>query len=283
MPISSVSTSICLSLVVATSLGHVGARIELAPPEGAVEGESPAEGELAPEADLADEPESGPEAESEPDPDTEPEMGSEATAEPDPSADVEADAAPQSGGPAAEPDFGGEFEDEGAAGPASEPDFGGEFEDAGEADGPRDVQAGVGDEPFEGPAPEPSFGEPDDYDPLLDSPEWAKAQGWSRAGIVAISTGTALVIGGIAMGLSDPGAPGSGNNNFEDARNRAALLMGVPGALLLGGGAAMLAHGQVQKKKLRAAASVSAAPSVARTSVGGSRVRTFGLVVSGRF
>lgn len=156
----------------------------------------------------------------------------------DPALDLDASASsePEAEGIPPEPDFddGPEVAGDQASGPPPEPDFG-----ADDLDGSK------------GPPPEPELGGETDYDPLRDSPEWAKARGWSRAGVVALATGGALLIGAVAMGTSDPGAFGAGNNNFEDARNRAALLMGVPAGILIAGGAAMLGYGQSAKKRLR--------------------------------
>lgn len=90
-----------------------------------------------------------------------------------------------------------------------------------------------------------------DYNPLRDSPEAIVARRWLAAGIAATSVGAALVAGGLAMGLSDPCTPGNGNNCFEDARNRAALTMGVPGGVLLVSGIAMTVIGAIQRKRLR--------------------------------
>ena len=114
-----------------------------------------------------------------------------------------------------------------------------------------------GEEPFpeepdlegEGPDAEPLV---DDYDPLTDSPEALKARGLVRAGIVALATGAVLGAGAVAMGTSDSAAQGAGNNGFTDARNQAAVIMGLPAALLVSGGAAMLGLGLRNKKRLRA-------------------------------
>jgi hypothetical protein len=92
----------------------------------------------------------------------------------------------------------------------------------------------------------------DDYDPLRDSAEARDARRWTRAGIGATIAGAVLVGGALAMGLSPPCAERAGNNCFQDAHDRAALTMGVPGGALLLGGIAMIVVGTVQKRRLRA-------------------------------
>jgi hypothetical protein len=90
----------------------------------------------------------------------------------------------------------------------------------------------------------------DGYTPLRHSPEARTARRWLAAGVTATSVGGVLVGGAIAMGMSDPCAPGAGNSCFTDSRNRAALTMGIPGGVLLLGGVAMTVVGALQKRKL---------------------------------
>jgi hypothetical protein len=71
------------------------------------------------------------------------------------------------------------------------------------------------------------------------------------------------------LGASDPCAPTAGNSCQKDARNRAAWVLGVPGAVILGGGITLLTIGLLKRRKL------SAGVTAART--GG------GLSLSGRF
>lgn len=92
----------------------------------------------------------------------------------------------------------------------------------------------------------------DDYDVLRDSAEARDARRWTRAGIASTVAGAVLIAGGTIMGTTDPCDPKVGNNCFHEARDRAALTMGVPGAALLLGGIAMIVVGTVQKKRLRA-------------------------------
>lgn len=103
----------------------------------------------------------------------------------------------------------------------------------------------------------PEENEPaDDYDPLVDSPEAMKAKSWVRSGIVFLVLGSALGVGGLLMSQTDPCSLDAGNGCQESARLRASLALGVPGALLVGSGAAMLAVGKLQARRL--AASVQA-------------------------
>jgi hypothetical protein len=122
-------------------------------------------------------------------------------------------------------------------------------------------------EPAEPVEPEGPADEDDDddvpYDPLIDSPEAQRARSWVRSGAVFMGIGGVLTIGAIAMSQAkvntledqnacDPRRDFAGNGCLEEARNRAAVAMAVPGALLLAGGIAMLAVGKVQQKRLRA-------------------------------
>lgn len=101
------------------------------------------------------------------------------------------------------------------------------------------------------------------YDPLVDSPEAIRARSWVRSGAVFVAVGGVLAIGGIAMSTANvnslamqnvcmPRQDVAGNGCQEGARNRAAMTLGIPGALLLAGGIAMLAVGKAQQRRLRA-------------------------------
>lgn len=92
----------------------------------------------------------------------------------------------------------------------------------------------------------------DAYDPLRDSPEALRAASWVRSGVVFSVVGGLLTIGAIAMSLTDPCDLAAGNGCQETAKVRASLAMGLPGGLLVAGGAAMLAVGKVQQRRLRA-------------------------------
>lgn len=89
-----------------------------------------------------------------------------------------------------------------------------------------------------------------DYDPLRDSPQALRARHWVRTGIGTLAAGGALLIGAIIVGASDPCYRPAGNSCQVEARNRAALVMGVPAAILVGGGAAMLGVGLTRQRRL---------------------------------
>jgi hypothetical protein len=108
-----------------------------------------------------------------------------------------------------------------------------------------------------------------DYDPLRDSPEALRARRWVHTGIGTIAAGGALLVGAIIIGASDPCHRRAGNSCQVDARNRAALVMGIPAALLVGGGAAMLGIGKSRQRRLAVDLQAS------RTSMG--------ITVRGRF
>lgn len=97
-----------------------------------------------------------------------------------------------------------------------------------------------------------------DYDPVRDHPKMPAARRWLGAGIAATVTGAALVGGAIALSQTAPCEPSAGNNCFADARDRAAVTMGVPGGLLLLGGIAMTTLGAIQRRRIKA--SVALAP-----------------------
>ncbi len=112
-------------------------------------------------------------------------------------------------------------------------------------------------------APEPEadvFGDELDGEPwstdetpeyvLRDSPEALRARHWVRGGIVMMSSGGALLVGAILMGASDPCNRAIGNSCQPEARNRAALAMGIPAAALLVGGASALGVGIGQRRQL---------------------------------
>lgn len=103
----------------------------------------------------------------------------------------------------------------------------------------------------EGEDGEASDAEPlPEYDPLRDSPQALRARHWVGLGIGTLAAGGALLIGSIAMGASDPCNRKWGNSCQPEARNRAALVLGIPAAILLAGGAAMLGVGLARKHRL---------------------------------
>ncbi|MCX4245835.1 ICP22 family protein [Paraliomyxa miuraensis] len=126
-----------------------------------------------------------------------------------------------------------------------------------------DVEPADEDDPFgdDADADDP-FGEQDDggpgtddapmpdYDPRIDSPQALRARRWIRTGIGTASAGGALLVGAIIMGASDPCTRAAGNSCQVEARNRAALVMGIPAAMLIGGGAAMIGVGSFRRRAL---------------------------------
>lgn len=119
------------------------------------------------------------------------------------------------------------------------------------------------------PAPE-GPGEDDEaidevpYDPMVDSLEAIRAKHWVRSGAVFLALGAVFTIGAIAMSQAKVNIPETGemrcNNRGDPAgngctrggRTRATAALGVPGALLLGGGVAMLMVGKLQQGRLAA-------------------------------
>lgn len=128
--------------------------------------------------------------------------------------------------------------------------------------GPAPASA-AGPEPVAAEGPEDDAGDELPYDPLVDSPEAIRARSWVRSGAVFTAIGGVLTIGGIAMStasvntadmqnICDPRQDVAGNGCNEQARDRAALTLALPGALLLAGGIAMLVVGKLQQRRLRA-------------------------------
>ena len=52
--------------------------------------------------------------------------------------------------------------------------------------------------------------------------------------------------------VTDPCESNAGNTCFKDARGRATVTMAIPGGVLLLGGAAMIAVGEVRRQRLSA-------------------------------
>ncbi len=129
---------------------------------------------------------------------------------------------------------------------------------------PAATQSPATAEVVEGPVEADEEADEAPYDPLIDSPEAIRARHWVRSGAVFLALGAVLTIGGIAMSqakinnpetgamncdrLGDP----AGNGCTEGGRDRATVALVVPGALLLGGGVAMLTVGKRQQKRLAA-------------------------------
>lgn len=146
-------------------------------------------------------------------------------------------------------------------------DLDGDLDEDLDQDLDQDLDEGPLDPAFEGVDGDEGFGMDDDYDPIRDSPEGVVATRWVNTGIGLIATGGALGIGAIILGASDPCTRRAGNSCQAEARNRAALTMGLPALAIVGGGVAALVVGRRQRKAL--AANVAFGPR--------------GIVVSGRF
>lgn len=108
-----------------------------------------------------------------------------------------------------------------------------------------------------------------DYDEVRDSPEGQIATRRIRGGIIMTATGGVMVIGAAILGGTDPCRHLAGNSCMASARNRGAMVMGIPGALVLGAGLALLGIGIAARRRIAAGVQAD------RTSAG--------LVISGRF
>lgn len=86
------------------------------------------------------------------------------------------------------------------------------------------------------------------YDPYVDSPEAVLYRAQIRGGSILLGAGVLLGAGAVALGLSDPCSTAAGNSCDSGSRNRAAITMAVPAAVMVATGGAMLAIG-LQKRK----------------------------------
>jgi outer membrane biosynthesis protein TonB len=111
---------------------------------------------------------------------------------------------------------------------------------------PGDIELDGDDEPL-----------PDEpYDPTTDRPEALQARHWIRTGAALLVVGGALTITAAVFGGTDPCRRGIGNSCQQAAARRAALAIGIPGALMIAGGATSLAIGIVRRNQLRASVAV---------------------------
>ena len=106
--------------------------------------------------------------------------------------------------------------------------------------------------------PEPAE-DPAGYDVMRDSAEAMDAQKFTRGGVILVTTAVLLGTGAILIGTSDPDNLSAGNSGVKAARDRAAVTMGIPGAILLAAGIALLATGSRRKARLRASVALSRA------------------------
>ncbi len=136
-------------------------------------------------------------------------------------------------------------------------------------EGPREIEAGA--EPPPAPEPpllldegddEPAGDDDDDDEPddgvidaepfdWRDTPEGENASRKIRGGVILTAGGALLVIGAAILGTMDPCRRLAGNGCQREARTRAALTMGLPGALAVAAGATLLGLGVAQRKRAR--------------------------------
>lgn len=115
--------------------------------------------------------------------------------------------------------------------------------------------------PIVAPPPEPDA--PPAPVPEADSPGLAAASEAIRAGGILLAVGAVLGVGAIALGTTDPCSKSAGNNCHVDARNRAALALGLPALAAVIGGAGFLGVGLRRRARARA----EATRTVARVAV----------------
>jgi len=236
-------------LLLLTALATAAAPVHAPEP-----GSTPAP-EAAPEADPdADaEADADPEAVPEADPGAVPEADADPVPEAVPEADPDADPdANPDANPDADPDLEPDPEPDPEPTPDPDPDLDDPTTWAEDEEG--DDEWGTepdGDADFELPA--------DGYDPMRDSPEAIANRHWIRAGAVLLATGGALAVGAVILGATDPCAPRAGNSCQTDARNRAALTIGLPGVAIVAGGAIALSIGMHRQSQLAASLSVARA------------------------
>lgn len=97
----------------------------------------------------------------------------------------------------------------------------------------------------------------DDYEDSRDSPEAREARQKVAGAVALIVVGSSAVLGGLAMGLSDPCRRAAGNSCSTSARNRAALTMALPGVAVLATGAVILGLGLRERRRVQADVAVS--------------------------
>lgn len=106
-----------------------------------------------------------------------------------------------------------------------------------------------------------------------DEPEGEVATRRIRGGVLLTSGGAVLVIGAIIFGAVDPCKRLTGNGCQKAASRRAALTMGIPGAVILAAGATMLALGLKTRRILQR--NVLVGPELGRHGAGLSIVGRF--------
>jgi hypothetical protein len=95
----------------------------------------------------------------------------------------------------------------------------------------------------------------DSYDPLVHSHQAIFARRAITGGAILLASGSLLLSGSLALGLSDPCAKAAGNSCSVQARRRGVLTMALPGVGAVAAGVALLWVGSIARKKLRASIS----------------------------
>jgi len=99
---------------------------------------------------------------------------------------------------------------------------------------------------------------PDELDELdaapldwRDGPEGDTTARRLRGGVILTGGGLLLLLGSVILGTTDPCRRLAGNGCQLEARRRAALTMGIPGAAILVAGAVLLGFGLHTRRRLR--------------------------------
>lgn len=94
-----------------------------------------------------------------------------------------------------------------------------------------------------------------------DLPEGETAARRIRGGVLLTTGGLVLVFSSAIMGTIDPCRRLAGNGCQKQARTRAALTMGIPGAAILAAGITLLAIGLHQRQRVRSTLGLGASAS----------------------
>jgi hypothetical protein len=231
--------ALCLAMA---SLPPAGPRLApTAAPDVAPEASPPADAPTEPAEPTGPAPEAAPETETPPSTDAPSEDAPET-----PSGEGDVPGEPQPSGEPAQADAPPETAEDSAEDP-SEPATPPATVAPTTLPSPGDIEPEGDDEPL-----------PDEpYDPTTDSPEALQARHWIRTGAALLVVGGALTITAAIFGGTDPCRRGIGNSCQQAAARRAALAIGIPGALMIAGGATSLAIGIVRRNQLRASVAVS--------------------------
>lgn len=91
-----------------------------------------------------------------------------------------------------------------------------------------------------------------------DVPEGETAARRIRGGVLLTAGGLVLVFSSAILGTIDPCRRLAGNGCQKEARTRAALTMGIPGAVILAAGATLLGLGLHQRQRVRSTLGIGA-------------------------